>query len=202
MEECREIAKFILLSSFIVVACCAKEKTTTAPPNLLNIVDDIIPDVENSTQKVIRVNTVDLPPIVQDDKNGTESSLYNIQSLLPPVPVYLSSKKFRKPQSAPSSLIEDSPIIRSQPAVKPSKPKKSKQKHLHFLYNQPDYDGKSIGKRMKVRVAPGAYPIYYILAKTNGQFRKQPIKGFRNEVELEKYFEKVKKVDKFDTISR
>ncbi|XP_055849175.1 uncharacterized protein LOC129914126 [Episyrphus balteatus] len=199
MEECRTVAKYILLSSMIALVHCATETTSTPPPNLLNIVDDIIPDVENSTQKVIRVNTVDLPAIIEDDKNSTDSSLYNIQSLLPP-PVYLSSKKFRKPQV--TQTVGDSPIIRSLPELKLSKTKKPKQKHLHLLYNQQDYDGKQIGKRMKVRVAPGAYPIYYILAKTNGQFRKQPIKGFRNEQELEKYFEKVKKVDKFNTISR
>lgn len=192
MEEFKKVAKYILLSSFVGFVICANNGNviSSTSANFLNILDDVIPDVENTTQKVIRINPIDLPQIVEDKKNNSDSSLYKIQSQHT-TPIYLSSSKFRK-SAVVNKNIGDSQILRSVPGKKLSK---SKTRHLTWLHYFQDNGGKQIGKKTAVRLAPGGYPIYYVLAKSNAKFNKHPIKGFRNQQELEKYSHKIKRVN-------
>ncbi|KNC33328.1 hypothetical protein FF38_06075 [Lucilia cuprina] len=169
---------------------------------LLLIKDDVIPDkVEKDTKKVIRVNPLDLPPIKEDPNALNEdSSLYNIQSLKP----YMGKRKYiqmhrTKPQKAnvPQAPLSDTPIIRGFSLLpspeKTLKPKhQAKKKHLHFLYNQEDLAGNLLSKTMRVHVAPGAYPVYYVLSKTNGRFGKYPLKSFDSPQAFKKYLVKYK----------
>ncbi|KAM7343890.1 uncharacterized protein ACRADG_010786 [Cochliomyia hominivorax] len=180
-------------------------------PKLLLITDDIIPDkIERDTKKVIRVNPLDLPPI-KDDPNvlNMDSSLYKIQSIKP----YTGKRKYTnmkrpKPQMEMSSKIpsSDTPIIRGIPLLpapeKVLKPKhQPKNKQLHFLYNQEDLAGNLLSKTMRVHVAPGAYPVYYVVSKTNGRFGKYPIKNFDSPQAFMKYLKK-NKLESLPTLER
>ncbi|CAD7014839.1 unnamed protein product [Ceratitis capitata] len=177
----------------------AVAKPTAEPAKFVVITEDVIPDVENTTQKVIRVNPLDLPAISEDASGNMDSSLYNIQSLLPANRNYVNSnhmraKKTRTKDSVPSyaNNIADSPIIRQLAEPKFRKPSRNQKKNLHFLYNQNTLDGQKVSKTMRVHVTPGAYPVYYAVAKTNGRFGKYPLKGFRTPTEFLKYLAKSK----------
>ncbi|XP_037821416.1 uncharacterized protein LOC119610325 [Lucilia sericata] len=168
---------------------------------LLLIKDDVIPDkVEKDTKKVIRVNPLDLPPIKEDPNALNEdSSLYNIQSLKPINKRKYTNMRRSKPQkeNMPSAALSDTPIIRGfsllPSAEKTLKPKhQPKKKQLHFLYNQEDLAGNLLSKTMRVHVAPGAYPVYYVLSKTNGRFGKYPLKSFDSAQAFKKYLVKYK----------
>lgn len=170
-------------------------------PKLLLITDDVIPDkVEHDIKKVIRVNPLDLPPIKEDPNAlNMDSSLYKIQSLKP----YTGKRKYTqmlrpKPQNEiPKADLNDSPIITGftllPAAQKPVKPKhQPKKKQLHFLYNQEDLAGNLLSKTMRVHIAPGAYPVYYVVSKTNGRFGKYPLKSFDSAQAFMKYLRKNK----------
>ncbi|XP_061394971.1 uncharacterized protein LOC133330550 [Musca vetustissima] len=177
------------------------------PSKLLVITEDVIPDVvEMDQKKVIRVNPLDLPPIKEDpNKMSEDSSLYKIQSIKP----YKGKRKYANSQNmrrlkGPAEAsrandgtpVADSPIVRGlPPASEPKfvKPKhQPKKKHLHFLYNQDDLLGDVVTKTMRVHVAPGAYPVFYAVAKTNGSFGKYPLKNFSSAREFRKYLQKNK----------
>uniref|UniRef100_T1P7T2 Uncharacterized protein n=1 Tax=Musca domestica TaxID=7370 RepID=T1P7T2_MUSDO len=178
-------------------------KNVNDPAKLLVITEDVIPDkVEMDQKKVIRVNPLDLPPIKEDpNKMSEDSSLYKIQSIKP----YKGKRKYANSQNMrrlkgsndakASGPVEDSPIVRGLPASpqKFVKPKhQPKKKHLHFLYNQDDLLGDIVSKTMRVHTAPGAYPVFYAVAKTNGQFGKYPLKNFSTPREFRKYLQKNK----------
>lgn len=80
----------------------------------------------------------------------------------------------------------------------PSPDKTAKAKHLapkkklHFLYNQTDLAGNMLSKSVPIRVPAGAYPVYYVIAKTNGRFGKYPLKSFANSKDFVKYLQKNK----------
>ncbi|XP_065369187.1 uncharacterized protein LOC135961593 [Calliphora vicina] len=174
---------------------------------LLLITDDVILDkVEKDNKKVIRVNPLDLPTIKEDPNiSNIDSSLYKIQSLKP----YSGKRKYTnmrrsKPQNEndiePQATLNDTPIIRGFSLLanpeKPLKPKhQPKKKQLHFLYNQEDLAGNLLSKTMRVHVAPGAYPVYYVVSKTNGRFGKYPLKSFDTPQAFRKYLKKNKLED-------
>lgn len=178
------------------------ETPTNDEQKLLLITDDVIPDkVEKDTKKVIRVNPLDLPTIKEDPSTmNMDSSLYNIQTLKP----YTGKRKYtnmRRPKPNTEMHISkadtaDTPIIRGLPLntiPKPLKPKhQPKKKNLHFLYNQEDLNGNLLSKTMNVHVAPGAYPVYYVVSKTNGRFGKYPLKSFDSPQAFMKYLRKNK----------
>lgn len=182
------------------------EAATNSDSKLLVITEDVIPDrVEMDQKKVIRVNPLDLPPIKEDpNKKAEDSSLYKIQSIKPyqGKRKYSNSQNMRKPfgaskgSEAESGVMAsgDSPIIRGLPVQqKFVKPKhQPKKKHLHFLYNQEDLSGNIASKTMRVHTAPGAYPVFYAVAKTNGHFGKYPLKSFSSPRDFEKYLQKNK----------
>ncbi|XP_067634426.1 uncharacterized protein [Eurosta solidaginis] len=167
------------------------------PKKLVVITEDVIPDAENTTQKVIRVNPLDLPAISSDGTvNNEDSSLYKIQSLMPPNRRYVNSNHMRstnkRTKDSVPSIELDSPIIRQVTVPKFRKPGSNKKQHLQFIYNQNALNGQDVTKAMRVHVAPGAYPVYYVLSKINGRFGKHPIKSFRTPTEFLKYLSKNK----------
>uniref|UniRef100_A0A1I8PFM4 SPOR domain-containing protein n=1 Tax=Stomoxys calcitrans TaxID=35570 RepID=A0A1I8PFM4_STOCA len=183
----------------------AEAEPSSSPGNsgdgtkLLVISEDVIPDeVEMDQKKVIRVNPLDLPPIKEDpNKKSEDSSLYKIQSIKPFAGgkrKYANSQNMRKPSGAGVSEAADTPITRGLPAPqKFVKPKhQPKKKHLHFLYNQDDLSGNLVAKTMRVHTAPGAYPVFYAVAKTNGRFGKYPLKSFSTPQAFKKYIQKNK----------
>ncbi|TMW42316.1 hypothetical protein DOY81_012604 [Sarcophaga bullata] len=185
----------------------AAEAGKTDEPKLLLITDDVIPDtVEKDTKKVIRVNPLDLPTIKEDPSNtNMDSSLYNIQTLKPYTPKrkYVNMRRIKPQQTNDDSSKAipptDTPIIRGLPLItveKPLKPKhQPKKKNLHFLYNQEDLNGNLLSKTMSVHVAPGAYPVFYVVSKTNGRFGKYPLKSFDSPQAFMKYLRKSKLED-------
>lgn len=170
------------------------ESTTQSP--LLNIVEDYIVD-ESTTQKIIRVNPVDLPAL-KPQANGDESNLYNIQQISPFKRKYTLSNSIRKKTNKPAL---DNKVSSSSNEHKEiylmKKPQTSKHrnnlKRLKFLYNIHTIDGTDIpiSRLTRVHIAPGAYPVYYGLAKVNGQFVKNSIKSFSNEEQLIKNLIKI-----------
>ncbi|XP_037929367.1 uncharacterized protein LOC119663838, partial [Teleopsis dalmanni] len=170
----------------------AEAKRRTNEPQFVVISEDVIPDVENTTQKVIRVNPLDLPSVKDDPSGNMDSSLFKIQSLQPFYRSYVNSKRLRKPRPLELNAVTDSPIHREVKARKQKQ--QQKQKHLHFLYNQANglEDGEVLSKTMRVHLAPGAYPVYYAVAKVNGRFGKFPIKDFSNEADFRKYLQRLK----------
>lgn len=187
----------------------AASATAGGDGKLLVISEDVIPDViEMDQKKVIRVNPLDLPPIKEDpDKMSMDSSLYKIQSIKPKKTNkrrYVNSQNMRKPKpqaaeeatgSGSKPTQEDSQIVQ---AIRPAeqkfvKPKhQPKKKHLHFLYNQGDLSGNTLTKTMPVHTAPGAYPVFYAVARTNGRFGKYPLKSFSTPEAFTKYLHKKK----------
>lgn len=169
-------------------------------PKLLLITDDVIADnVEHNQKKVIRVNPLDLPPIQEDaSASNVDSSLHNIQLLKPYKKRKYTNMRRPKPQMVIESRmsVTDTPIIRGFPVnteEKFLKPKhQPKKKNLHFLYNQEDLAGNLLSKTMRVHLAPGAYPVYYVLSKTNGRFGKHPLKSFNSPKAFMKYLQQNK----------
>uniref|UniRef100_A0A1A9WA48 Uncharacterized protein n=1 Tax=Glossina brevipalpis TaxID=37001 RepID=A0A1A9WA48_9MUSC len=155
-------------------------------PKILLISDDLIPDnVENSPKKVLRVSTLKGSSFTEDPRISIkDSSLHNIQTFLTPPnkPKYLNSRDMRIKQS----LAEDDKFL---------KPKLlERRKQLNFLYNRmkSDVDGDS----MPVHLAPGAYPVYYVMSKSNGYFGKHTLKNFSSAKDFMKYL-KTKKIENF-----
>uniref|UniRef100_A0A034WKG3 Uncharacterized protein n=1 Tax=Bactrocera dorsalis TaxID=27457 RepID=A0A034WKG3_BACDO len=185
-----------LAASIYTLDDTAPVKPTEEPAKFVVITEDVIPDVANTTQKVIRVNPLDLPALTEDSSGSEDSSLYKIQSLLPANRNYVNSNRMRGKKkdikAATEAKVADSPIIRQLTEPKFRKPSRNQKKNLHFLYNQEALDGHKVSKTMIVRVAPGAYPVYYVVSKTNGRFGKYPIKGFRTPTEFLKYLAKSK----------
>ncbi|XP_054738183.1 uncharacterized protein LOC129244532 [Anastrepha obliqua] len=179
--------------------------TTEEAAKFAVITEDVIPDVENTTQKVIRVNPLDLPALTEDRSGSMDSSLYNIQSILPANRNYVNSNRMRgtKPRVKNSIMNTNAypPVIRQLIEPKFRKTLHNQMKQLHFLYNQNAFDQQKLSKTMRVHVAPGAYPVYYALSKTNGRFGKFPIKGFRTPTEFLKYLAK-NKVASLDNAQR
>lgn len=157
----------------------------------LNIVEDFIVD-ESSTQKIIRVNPVDLPAF-RPQENGDESHLYNIQSIYPAHKrKYLLSDEIRRKSDAvppPSKHNKEIYLMKKPPTSK----HRNNLKRLKFSYNIDSIDGTGIpiSRLTRVHIAPGAYPIYYGIAKTNGRFIKNSIKSFSNEEQLVKNLIKI-----------
>ncbi|XP_011177874.1 uncharacterized protein LOC105209258 [Zeugodacus cucurbitae] len=188
-----------LAASIYTLDDTAPLKPTEEPTKFVVITEDVIPDVANTTQKVIRVNPLDLPALSEDSSGSTDSSLYKIQSLLPANRNYVNSNRMRGKKTRPKDVkaavetnTADSPIIRHITEPKFRKPSRNQKKNLHFLYNQEALDGHKVSKTMNVRVAPGAYPVYYAVSKTNGRFGKYPLKSFRTPTEFLKYLAKSK----------
>lgn len=188
-----------LAASIYTLEDTAPVKPTEEHAKFVVITEDVIPDVANTTQKVIRVNPLDLPALSEDSSGSADSSLYKIQSLLPANRNYVNSNRMRGKKTRPKNVkaatdtnAGDSPIIRQLTEPKFRKPSRYQKKNLHFLYDQEGLDGHKVSKTMNVRVAPGAYPIYYAVSKSNGRFGKYPIKGFRTPTELLKYLAKNK----------
>lgn len=188
-----------LAASIYTLDDTAPVKPTEVPAKFVVITEDVIPDVANTTQKVIRVNPLDLPALSEDSSGSEDSSLYKIQSLLPANRNYVNSNRMRVKKMPPNDIkaatdskVAESPIIRQLTEPKFRKPSRNHKKNLHFLYNQEALDGHKVSKTMNVRVAPGAYPVYYAVSKTNGRFGKYPIKGFRTPTEFLKYLAKSK----------
>ncbi|XP_030387436.1 uncharacterized protein LOC115634034 isoform X2 [Scaptodrosophila lebanonensis] len=127
---------------------CGDEAPETMPDV---IKEDVISDrFENTTQKVIRVNPLDLP-----------------------------SKKDHTGNSMNSAVIQ----------------KMKQQKQLQFIFDQASSRNNNLGlasQALPVEVTPGAYPIYYVVAKTNGRFGKFPIKAFGSPAAFNKYLLKSK----------
>lgn len=177
----------------------AEANPSTSEVPLLNIVEDFIVD-ESSTQKIIRVNPVELPAL-KPQENGGESDLYNIQQISPAFKrKYTLSNAIRRkhkdsstttPPSSSSSAKENKEIYLMK------KPQTSKHrnnlKRLKFSYNIHTIDGTDIpiSRLTRVHIAPGAYPVYYGIAKVNGQFVKNSIKSFSNEEQLIKNLIKI-----------
>lgn len=193
----------LLAKGYSCQPVASAESTTQSP--LLNIVEDYIVD-ESTTQKIIRVNPVDLPAL-KPQANGDESNLYNIQQISPFKRKYTLSNSIRKKTNKPAL---DNKVSSSSNEHKEiylmKKPQTSKHrnnlKRLKFLYNIHTIDGTDIpiSRLTRVHIAPGAYPVYYGLAKVNGQFVKNSIKSFSNEEQLIKNLIKIdlaqQKVDK------
>lgn len=164
------------------------------------IKEDVI-EIENKTQKVIRVNPLELPP--KQDRNSSlmNSELFQIQTLRPGanrprLRQYIDSKRMRPAKGVASTA---STGEATQPALKfsytpelkasPKQKLKSKQqKQLHF----PLESKLSPEEALPIQVTPGAYPIYYVVSKTNGRFGKFPIKAFGSPAEFAKYLIKSK----------
>lgn len=163
----------------------------------VNIVEDFIVD-ESSTQKIIRVNPVDLPAF-RPHENGDESELYNIQRIYPAHKrKYMLSNEIRRKNdgiTAPSS--SSLPSKSNKEIYLMKKPSTSKHrnnlKRLKFSYNIHSIDGTDIpiSRLTRVHVAPGAYPVFYGIAKANGRFIKNSIKSFSNEDQLIKNLIKI-----------
>ncbi|KAH8418560.1 hypothetical protein KR222_001462, partial [Zaprionus bogoriensis] len=161
------------------------------------IKEDII-KIENNEQKVIRVSPLELPP--KQDRNGTlmNSELFQIQTLRPGATrprhrQYVDSKRMRPAKGAAATGEATQPALKFSytPELKASPKQKLKmkqQKQLHF----PLESGVSSEEALPIQVTPGAYPIYYVVSKTNGRFGKFPIKSFRSPAEFAKYLIKSK----------
>jgi len=196
MSICLLMNGLILINGSPIDDVDAKDET-----KLLVISEDIIPDIENTTQKVIRVNPLDLPPVKDGSNDTMESSLFQIKSLTPAERKYINSKSLRRQKAAAISTKrpELSMSRRSPPEPKYLKPKhqQKKQKKFKFLYPNDEEVNEvasetNLEKEVKVQVSPGEYPIFYTVAKVNGKFGKFPIKSFRNLAEFRKYLIKSK----------
>uniref|UniRef100_T1H3M8 Uncharacterized protein n=1 Tax=Megaselia scalaris TaxID=36166 RepID=T1H3M8_MEGSC len=127
----------VLLAKSCSCQPVASAESTTQSP-LLNIVEDYIVD-ESTTQKIIRVNPVDLPAL-KPQANGDESNLYNIQQISPFKRKYTLSNSIRKKTNKPAL---DNKVSSSSNEHKEiylmKKPQTSKHrnnlKRLKFLYN-------------------------------------------------------------------
>lgn len=167
-----------------------------------DVIKEEVIEIENKTQKVIRVNPLELPP--KQDRNGSmNSELFQIQTLRPGANrprqrprQYIDSKVMRPAKGVPST---SSTGEATQPALKFSytpelkaspkqKLKTKQQKQLHF----PLESNLSPEEALPIQVTPGAYPIYYVVSKTNGRFGKFPIKSFGSPAEFAKYLIKSK----------
>ncbi|KAL9919412.1 uncharacterized protein ACN427_001389 [Glossina fuscipes fuscipes] len=160
--------------------------TANHDPKILLISQDIIPDsAENSPKKVLRVNTLKESSLGEDHRISIKnSSLYNIQTFLAPPskPKYLNSRDMRVKQS----LAEEEKFL---------KPKLlERRKELNFLYNRMNSDVAE--GSAPIHLAPGAYPVYYVMSKINGHFGKQTLKSFSSTKDFMKYL-KTKKIENF-----
>uniref|UniRef100_A0A1A9UVP4 Uncharacterized protein n=1 Tax=Glossina austeni TaxID=7395 RepID=A0A1A9UVP4_GLOAU len=182
------IIVLIALSHYHLTSANGPQGFTTAnhDPKILLISEDVIPDIaENSSKKVLRVNTLKGSSLGEDHRISIKnSSLYNIQTFLTPPskPKYLNSRDMRVKQS----LAEEEKFL---------KPKLlERRKEINFLYNRmnSDVDGDSV----PIHLAPGAYPVYYVMSKTNGHFGKQTLKSFSSAKDFMKYL-KTRKIENF-----
>lgn len=181
------------------------------PSTEVNIVEDFIVD-ESSTQKIIRVNPVDLPA-VKPQENGNESELYNIQNISPAYKrKYTLSNSIRKKNDGGGGATASNDK-KNKEIYLMKKPPTSKHrnnlKRLKFSYNiNHTIDGTDIpiSRLTRVHIAPGAYPVFYGIAKVNGRFVKNSIKSFSNEEQLIKNLIKIdlaqQKVDDGDAGER
>lgn len=202
----------MLLADGLVCQPVAEAEPSTPEVPLLNIVEDFIVD-ESSTQKIIRVNPVELPAL-KPQENGDESELYNIQQISPAYKrKYTLSNTIRKKHkdavnAAAASSSSGDNKMKNKEIYLMKKPPTSKHrnnlKRLKFSYNIHTIDGTDIpiSRLTRVHIAPGAYPVYYGIAKVNGQFVKNSIKSFSNEEQLIKNLIKIdlaqQKVDSVD----
>ncbi|KAL5286326.1 hypothetical protein ACFFRR_007764 [Megaselia abdita] len=188
----------VFLADGLVCQPVADANPATEVP-LLNIVEDFIVD-ESSTQKIIRVNPVDLPAL-KPQENGDESELYNIQQISPAYKrKYTLSNSIRRKNGGTTSaatMPSTSDNKKNKEIYLMKKPPTSKHrnnlKRLKFSYNIHTIDGTDIpiSRLTRVHIAPGAYPVYYGIAKVNGQFVKNSIKSFSNEEQLIKNLIKI-----------
>ena len=190
--------QFVLVTTTVLIngfLCQPVDKPSSSSDiQLLNIVEDVIVD-DSTTQKIIRVNPVELPAINPQD-TGTESDLYNIQQIIPKVPhkKYTSSNSIRNKNKASNKnelFPDDKEIYLMKKPT--SKNKHNHLKRLKFSYDVHTIDGTNIpiSRLTRVHIAPGAYPVFYGLAKVNGQFIKNSIKSFNNEEQLIKNLIKI-----------
>lgn len=174
-----------------------------------DIEEDVI-QIQNETQKVIRVHPHDLPPKKDNTGNQMNSALFQIQTLRPGSAggsttgsprQYVDSKQMRKRRPRPAKLLRDDVGASGEDATQPAmkyplkafpKQKLKQQKELKF---DPSGDGVSQGVEsqvLPVQMTPGPYPVYYVVSKTNGRFGKFPIKSFGSPAEFSKYLVKSK----------
>lgn len=162
-----------------------------------NIVD------ESATQKIIRVNPVELPAF-KSKENGDESELFTIQQISPAHKrKYTLSDGFRRKNNGGGgtaiSTVSTTPIDKKNKEIYLMKKPPTTSKHrnnlkrLKFSYNHHSIDGTDIpiSRLTRVHIAPGAYPVYYGIAKVNGRFVKNSIKSFSNEQQLIKNLIKI-----------
>ncbi|XP_034479316.1 uncharacterized protein LOC117785428 isoform X2 [Drosophila innubila] len=168
---------------------------------LEDVVKEEVIEIENKLQKVIRVNPLELPS--KQDRNGNQmnSELFQIQTLrpggkLPRHRQYVDSKHMRPVKNGRSSTGEatqsdlkysNTPELKAFPK---QKLKTKQQKQLHFPLETRINAGET--EALPIQVTPGAFPIYYVVSKTNGRFGKFPIKSFRSPAEFAKYLIKSK----------
>ncbi|KAH8296930.1 hypothetical protein KR044_001084, partial [Drosophila immigrans] len=160
--------------------------------------EDVI-EIENQPQKVIRVNPQDLPP--KKDRNGNQmnSELFQIQTLRPGGKVarqrqYVDSRRMRpaKHGEATQTAFKNSNTFELK-AFPKQKLKTKQQKQLQFpLETKGSTLAAGESEALPIQVTPGAFPIYYVVSKTNGRFGKFPIKSFRSSAEFAKYLVKSK----------
>ncbi|KRF79879.1 uncharacterized protein Dvir_GJ20391, isoform B [Drosophila virilis] len=162
------------------------------------IKEDVI-EIENKTQKVIRVSPLELP--LKQDRTGSQmnSELFQIQTLRPGAQrprqrLYVDSKRMRPSRiatgeaSQPALKFSYTPELKAFPKQKLKMKQQKQQKQLHF----PLESSASPMEALPVQMTPGPYPIYYVVSKTNGRFGKFPIKSFRSPAEFAKYLIKSK----------
>jgi len=168
---------------------------------LEDVIKEEVIEIENKTQKVIRVNPLELPTKQDRQTNQMNSELFQIQTLRPDgtVPrqrLYVDSKRMRPAKKgaiatgeATQSVLKysNTPELKAFPK---QKLKTKQQKQLHFPLESRINVGET--EALPIQVTPGAYPIYYVVSKTNGRFGKFPIKSFRSPAEFAKYLIKSK----------
>ncbi|XP_034109547.1 uncharacterized protein LOC117571488 [Drosophila albomicans] len=162
------------------------------------LVKEEVIEIENKPQKVIHVIPQELPVRQDRNKDQMNSELFQIQTLRPGGKVgrqrqYLDSRRMRpaaKHGEATLSALKNSNTFELK-AFPKQKLKTKQQKQLQFppetksSPSDPD-------TALPIQVTPGAYPIYYVVSKTNGRFGKFPIKSFRSPAEFAKYLIKSK----------
>ncbi|KAL7735733.1 hypothetical protein ACLKA6_019988 [Drosophila palustris] len=168
---------------------------------LEDVIKEEVIEIENQPQKVIRVNPLELPS--KQDRNGNQmnSELFQIQTLrpggkLPRLRQYVDSKRMRTAKNGASATGEatqsdlkysNTPELKAFPK---QKLKTKQQKQLFFPLESRVNVGET--EALPIQVTPGAFPIYYVVSKTNGRFGKFPIKSFRSPAEFAKYLIKSK----------
>ncbi|KAH8371109.1 hypothetical protein KR093_006266, partial [Drosophila rubida] len=193
--------KFASTLQLLLVALWAVLAVGVAKESQELVKEEVI-EIENKPQKVIRVNPQDLPP--KQDRNGNQmnSELFQIQTLRPGggnkvarQRQYLDSRRMRpaKHGEATQTALKNSNTLELK-AFPKQKLKTKQQKQLQFPLEtegrRPLAGGES--EALPIQVTPGAFPIYYVVSKTNGRFGKFPIKSFRSPAEFAKYLIKSK----------